>query len=92
VIQSFHCSETEAIWQGKTSRAFPPEIQTRARERLRALDSALDIDDLRDPPGNRLETLHEDRAGQWSIRINRQWRVCFRWDDGAHDVEIIDYH
>ena len=93
MIRSFRCSETERIWQGRASRKFPPEIQDRARERLRALDEAQDVEELREPPGNRLETLGGDRAGQWSIRINRQWRVCFRWEaDGPHDVEITDYH
>lgn len=92
MIHSFACSETEAIWQGKRSRAFPPEIQNRARNRLRLLDEAREVADLRDPPSNRLELLHRDREGQWSIRINDQWRICFRWDDGAHEVEIVDYH
>jgi len=61
--------------------------------KLRQLDAALTLDDVRNPPGNRLEALRGDRAGQWSIRINEQWRICFRWTDGeAHDVGIVDYH
>ena len=64
-----------------------------ALRKLRMLDAATSIDDLRVPPGNRLERLRGDRAGQYSIRVNRQWRICFRWDTGdAHDVEIVDYH
>jgi proteic killer suppression protein len=83
----------ERIWHGFRSRKFPGDIQNRALRKLRQLDASLTIEDLRNPPGNRLETLKGDRAGQWSIRINEQWRICFRWDKGeAHDVEITDYH
>jgi proteic killer suppression protein len=68
-------------------------VQKAALRKLRMLDAATSIDDLRVPPGNRLERLRGDRAGQYSIRVNRQWRICFRWDTGdAHDVEIVDYH
>ena len=71
---------------------FPPDIQSRARRKLILLDDALDLNDLRRTPGNRLEALKGDRAGQHSIRINDQWRICFIWEDGAEDVEIVDYH
>ena len=68
-------------------------MQDRALRKLRQLDAALKMDDLRNPPGNRLEALKGDRKGQWSIRVNDQWRICFRWADGeASDVELVDYH
>jgi toxin HigB-1 len=93
MIRSFRCKETERIWQGQSSRKFPGDMQERALRKLRQLDAALTSDDLRTPPGNRLEALKGDRKGQWSIRINDQWRVCFRWREGdANDVEIVDYH
>jgi len=93
MIRSFRCKETEGIWQGRSSRKFPGDMQDRALRKLRQLDAAGTMDDLRNPPGNRLEALKGDRKGQWSIRINDQWRVCFRWQDGdANDVEIVDYH
>lgn len=93
MIVSFACKETERIWQGQTSRMFPADIQDRALRKLRQLDAARTFEDLRNPPGNRLESLKADRAGQMSIRINDQWRICFVWTDGdAADVEIIDYH
>jgi proteic killer suppression protein len=93
MIRSFRCKETARLWQGQTSRKFPGDIQERALRKLRQLDAALTISDLRNPPGNLLEALEGDRQGQWSIRINRQWRVCFRWAEGeASDVEIVDYH
>ena len=79
MIRSFRCKETERIWQGKTCRKFPREVQDRAFRKLRQLDAARTMEDLRNPPGNRLETLKGDRAGQMSIRINDQWRVCFQW-------------
>jgi toxin HigB-1 len=85
--------ETQRIWQGQRSRKFPGNVQDRALRKLRQLDASLTLEDVRNPPGNRLEALRADRAGQWSIRINEQWRICFRWSDGeAHDVEIVDYH
>ena len=75
------------------SRRLPGDIQQRAYQKLVMLDSAIALDDLRVPPGNRLEALYGDRAGQHSIRINQQWRICFIWQDGdAYDVEITDYH
>jgi proteic killer suppression protein len=93
MIRSFRNKETERIWQGQQSRKFPGDVQDRALRKLRQLDASLTLKDLRNPPGNRLEALRADRAGQWSIRINDQWRICFRWSDGeAHDVEIVDYH
>jgi len=93
VIHDFRCKETERIWGGETSRQFPPEIQRRARLKLRMLQAAADIQDLLAPPGNRLEALKGDRAGQHSIRINDQYRICFVWRDGnAYQVEIVDYH
>jgi toxin HigB-1 len=92
MIRSFRCRETERIFRRGISRAFPPDIQVRARSKLVLLNDAVDLDDLRRTPGNRLEALRGDRAGQYSIRINDQWRICFVWEDGAHQVEIVDYH
>jgi proteic killer suppression protein len=77
----------------QTSPAFPPDIQATARRKLEQLDAARTLTALRVPSGNRLEALRGNRAGQWSIRINDQWRICFRWEEGdAYDVEIVDYH
>ena len=93
MIRSFGDSQTEHIWRGERSRKVPGDIQDRALRKLRQLDAAMTLEDLRNPPGNRLEALKGDRAGQWSIRINAQWRICFKWDDGKADmVEIVDYH
>jgi proteic killer suppression protein len=93
MIRSFKSKEIERIWQGQSSRKFPGDVQQRALRKLRQLDAAATIEDLRNPPGNRLEALKGDRAGQMSIRINDQWRICFRWSKGdAEDVEIVDYH
>lgn len=93
MILSFRDGETEKIWNGLRSRRLPSEIQEKALIKLRLLNRALRLDDLRIPPGNRLEGLHGDRNGQHLIRINQQWRICFRWSDGgAEDVEIVDYH
>ena len=93
MILSFAEPETERIWNGRRSRKLPSDIQDRALDRLRLLNRARMFDDLRNPPGNRLHPLKDDRAGQHSISINRQWRLCFRWLDGnAYDVEITDYH
>jgi len=92
MIRSFKCPDTEALAKGIRVRRFV-NISTVARRKLRQLEIAGTIEDLRIPPGNRLESLRGDRAGQHSIRINQQWRVCFRWTDaGAEDVEIVDYH
>lgn len=91
-IRSFRCAETEALYNGQHPRRFR-NIETVAQRKLQMLDSAEDIRDLRAPPGNRLEALSADRAGQHSIRINDQWRVCFVWTDaGPENVEIVDYH
>ena len=93
MIQSFANSETELIWSGRRSRKLLPDIQNAALRKLRLLNQARVLADLRVPPGNRLEALRADRRGQHSIRINDQWRICFVWDDGGpRDVEIVDYH
>jgi len=92
MIRSFNCADTEAISKGIRVRRFV-NIAMVARRKLRQLEIAGRLDDLRVPPGNRLEALKGDRLGQYSIRINDQWRVCFRWGEaGAEDVEIVDYH
>lgn len=92
MIRSFKCSDTEALSKGNRVKRFAG-IAATARRKLRQLEIAAHLEDLKVPPGNRLEALKGDRAGQYSIRINRQWRVCFRWTEaGAEDVEIIDYH
>ena len=93
MIRLFNDKRTEAIFQGRRAKGLPTEIQQRARRKLRMLDAATIIDDLRLPPSNRLEKLRGDRRGQHSIRINDQWRICFVWHDGhAKEVEIVDYH
>ena len=93
MIQSFASKETERIWNGERSRKLPPDIQDRALVKLALIDAADFLEDLRSPPGNRLHELDRDRAGQHSVSINRQWRICFVWKGGnAHDVEIVDYH
>jgi proteic killer suppression protein len=85
--------ETEAIWNGRRSRRLPPDIQGVALRKLRLINNARTLNDLRVPPANRLEAWAGDRRGQHSIRINDQWRICFVWRDGhAHQVEIVDYH
>ena len=93
MIRSFRCKETERLWQGISSRRLPRDIQDRALRKLRQLNAALTLDDLRNPPSNRLEILKGDRQGQMSIRINDRWRICFGWREGeTHRVEIVDYH
>lgn len=93
MIRSFSDSETERVWSGRRSRKLPTDIQDRALNRLKLLDAAETLDDLRNPPGNRLHELKDDRAGQHSISINMKWRICFTWrDGGAERVEITDYH
>ena len=93
MIRSFADKETERIWNGERSRKLPDDIQDRALIRLRILNQAETLDDLRNPPSNRLHALKGDRAGQHSISINMQWRICFLWRDGGADgVEITDYH
>jgi toxin HigB-1 len=93
MIATFADPETARIWAGQRSRRFPPDIQAGALRKLRLLHSARRLDDLRVPPGNRLEALKGQRQAQHSIRINSQWRICFIWkDNNAHQVEIVDYH
>ncbi|AEP10622.1 type II toxin-antitoxin system RelE/ParE family toxin [Micavibrio aeruginosavorus] len=93
MIRSFACKDTAKIWEGLKVRGFPGDMQDRALMKLRLIDAAQTVDDLKIPPGNRLEDLRGDRKGQKSIRINDQWRICFVWKDGdAFDVEITDYH
>ena len=93
MIQSFADPETECIWNGLRSRKLPAEIQNRALAKLALINRAKSLDDLRNPPSNRLHALREDRAGQHSISINKQWRICFTFEDGeAHGVKIVDYH
>ena len=93
MIRSFADREAERIWNRQHSKLLGPEVQRSAYRKLLVLDAAEDLNDLRVPPGNRLEKLKGDRLGQHSIRINRQWRICFRWTHrGPEDVEIVDYH
>ena len=93
MIRSFADKETERIWNGDISRRLPNQIQALARRKLRMLNAAQRLDDLRIPPANRLEALRGKRSGQHSIRINDQWRICFVWREGQCDaVEIVDYH
>ena len=93
VIKSFRDNATERIWRGEFARHLPADIQPAARRKLRMLNNAQDLTDLRVPPANRLERLKGRRSGQYSIRINEQWRVCFSWSEGdAYDVEVVDYH
>lgn len=93
MIKDFKDKQAAAIARGLVARKLPRDIQRTALKKLRQLDAAATLDDLRIPPGNRLETLQGDRAGQHSIRINEQWRLCFRFMEGnAYDVEIVDYH
>ena len=93
VIRSFRDKEARRIFEREGSRKFRGQIERVALRKLTVLDAAESLEDLRMPPGNHLEKLKRDRAGQHSIRINDQWRICFRWADGdAHDVEITDYH
>jgi proteic killer suppression protein len=93
LIVSFLCKETENIWNGKRSKKFPEDIQERALRKLRQLDASQNLNDLKNPPSNRLEHLKGDRKGQMSIRINNQWRICFVFANGEiQNVEIKDYH
>jgi len=93
VIKTFADKRTAAVFAGEQVRKLPPEIQQAARRKLKLIDAATSLEALRVPPGNRLEALKHDRNGQHSIRINEQWRICFRWKgDGAAGVEIVDYH
>jgi proteic killer suppression protein len=93
VLRSFADKETERVWQRQRTRRLDPGIQRAALRKLLILDAAETLDDLRVPPGNRLEKLKGDRAGLHSVRINQQWRICFRWTEaGPENVEIVDYH
>ena len=92
MIGSFRCRETRRLFLDQSSRRFAA-IERAARRKLLALDAATNLKELADIPGNRLEALREDRVGQYSVRINERYRICFTWrQDGAHDVEIVDYH
>lgn len=93
MIESFRDKRAAAVFQGLLPKGFPADLANAPRRKLRMLDAAIRLDDLRVPPANRLEALSGSRAGQHSIRINDQWRVCFVWHDGRPaDVEIVDYH
>ena len=93
MIVTFDCKETEKIWNGNVSRKFPREIQQTGRRKLVHVNSAIDVNDLRIPPGNRLEKLKGNYTDYYSIRINQQWRIVFIWNQGnAHEVKIVDYH
>ena len=93
MIRGFRDRETQRIWNGEASRRLPQDIQAVALRKLRLLNRARSLNDLRVPPGNELEALKKDRLGQHAIRINRQWRICFVWKEGnAYEVEIVDYH
>ena len=93
MIKDYRGRDTQAVADRRRVRRFPEDIQRRAQSKLMMLNNAVNLNDLRVPPGNRLEALSGDRDGQYSIRINDQWRICFIWDDGdAYQVEIVDYH
>ncbi len=93
MIRSFGSKDTERIWQLKFVKRIDRKVQRTALRKLELIDAAKDVEDLRIPPGNRLERLMGDRLGQYSIRVNAQWRICFVWrDEGAEDVELVDYH
>lgn len=91
MLKSFRCKDTAALWRGERVRRFEA-IRPVALRKLDMLDAASAVQDLRQPPGNRLESLKGDRKGQYSIRINDQWRICFTWNEGAEQIEIVDYH
>ena len=93
MILSWADRETELIWNGQFSKKLPPEIQRNARKKLIHIHAAIDINDLKIPPGNRLHKLDKERSGQYSITVTMHWRICFRFENGnAFDVEIVDYH
>ncbi|HEV7436174.1 MAG TPA: type II toxin-antitoxin system RelE/ParE family toxin [Pseudorhizobium sp.] len=93
VIRTYGDTLTQAVADGTVKKGFPPDVVRRAQQLLTLLDAAVSLNDLRSPPGNRLEKLGGDRTGQHSIRINKQWRICFVWTDaGAEEVTITDYH
>ncbi len=93
MIKNFKCHETQKVWNGEISLRLARDIQQTARRKLRMLNNAKQLNDLRVPPNNRLEQLKGNRLGEYSIRINQQWRLCFKWkDNDAYDVIIEDYH
>ncbi len=93
MIRDFRCKETEKLFRRRLTRKFPEDIKRAVGRKLKVLNAAMELSQLRTPAGNRLEALSGDRKGQHSIRINKQWRICFRWEGGnAYDVEIVDYH
>ena len=93
MIKSFKDSRTKDVWERKRIKSLPNELLKVARRKLGFLEDAVDLNDLRVPPGNRLEPLKGNRSGQYSIRINEKWRICFMWHEGsAYEVEIVDYH
>lgn len=93
MIKSYRNAKTEAVARGETPKGFPADLVASAMRKLTRIEAATSLNDLRSPPGNRLEALRGDRKGQHSIRINDQWRICFTWTDaGAEQVEIVDYH
>ncbi|HEW97807.1 MAG TPA: type II toxin-antitoxin system RelE/ParE family toxin [Beggiatoa sp.] len=93
MIKTFKCKETDQLFNGQFSRRLPHDVQRIAARKLEMVQAATELESLRIPPSNRLEALSGDRLGQYSIRINKQWRICFVWyDSDAFDVEIVDYH
>ena len=93
MIKSFASTDTQKIWNGERIRGLPLQVQNVARRKLRMLNNVTQLPELRIPPSNRLEKLFGGRRGQFSVRINDQWRICFRWEKGdAYEVEIVDYH
>ena len=93
MIQSWKDKRTREVFEGRSPKGFPADLVRAARRRLFQLDAAHVLEDLKDPPGNRLHALVEDRRGQWSISVNRQFRICFVWGaQGPEDVELVDYH
>jgi proteic killer suppression protein len=93
MIKSFKCKETEKLFNGKFSRKLPQDLQRVAARKLEMLAAVMRVESLKIPPSNHLETLSGDRAGQYSIRLNKQWRICFVWQEGhVFEVEIVDYH
>ena len=93
MIVSFGNEAARSAWERRFRKGLPNDVMKVAHRKLTQLNSAIDLTDLRVPPGNRLEALSGDRVGQYSIRVNEQWRLCFRWSDGqAFDVELVDYH
>jgi proteic killer suppression protein len=92
-IRSFKDRRCELLFEGQCPKGFPSDLVRLARRKLRLIDAATAVRDVKEPPGNRLEKLKGNREGQWSIRVNDQWRICFVWTvEGAHDVEVVDYH